>query len=343
MKNLIIYFTITCCLFFSQINAQETFETRAKVIATNIENITKDEKAALKSEVEKINTQLDNGSITKDEAEQQKLKLAATRAKNIETKVAIEQEKLNVLVQEKVDGKINETTKKTRFGGSFSVTRDTVQKSEKRTTSQFVLATGWNNLVTNNQVSNSEFRYMGSHFYEWGISYNTRIHKTNNLLHAKYGLSIMYHNIRPTDNRYFVNSGNQTNLQTASIDLKDSRFRNVYLVLPLHLEFDFSGNKTKDGGKPFYQTHQKLRFGIGGYAGVNVKSKQVLIYKDMDGNNVKNRTKGDFNTNDFIYGISTYIGYKETSLYLKYDLNPLFKDNLVKQNNISLGIRWDFN
>ena len=31
---------------------------------------------------------------------------------------------------------------------------------------------------------------------------------------------------------------------------------------------------------------------------------------------------------------------KETSLYVKYDLNPLFKDNAVKQNNISLGVIW---
>jgi hypothetical protein len=28
---------------------------------------------------------------------------------------------------------------------------------------------------------------------------------------------------------------------------------------------------------------------------------------------------------------------------LKYDLNPLFKDNAVKQNNVSLGLRFDFN
>jgi hypothetical protein len=53
--------------------------------------------------------------------------------------------------------------------------------------------------------------------------------------------------------------------------------------------------------------------------------------------------KGDFNSSNFIYGLSAYIGYKETSLYVKYDLNPLFRDNAVKQNNVSLGVRFDFN
>ncbi|MES2544957.1 MAG: hypothetical protein V4548_08735 [Bacteroidota bacterium] len=64
---------------------------------------------------------------------------------------------------------------------------------------------------------------------------------------------------------------------------------------------------------------------------------------DANGNDIRTREKGDFNTTDVIYGISTYIGYKETSLYVKYDLNPLFRDNAVNQNNISLGIRFDFN
>ena len=58
---------------------------------------------------------------------------------------------------------------------------------------------------------------------------------------------------------------------------------------------------------------------------------------------IRIKTKGDYNANDFIYGVSTYLGYKETSLYLKYDLNPLFENNEVDQNNISLGVRFDFN
>jgi hypothetical protein len=125
------------------------------------------------------------------------------------------------------------------------------------------------------------------------------------------------------------------------VNLKDSRFRNVYLTVPMHLEFDFTKSKDKDG-KKIFRSHESVRFGIGGYAGVRVKSKQKLCY-ELDGNDVSIKEKGSFNANDFIYGVSTYIGYKETSLYLKYDLNPLFKDNAIKQNNISLGVRFDFN
>jgi hypothetical protein len=344
MKNFTIYLAITACLIASKLSAQETFEDRVKAISDKIELITKEEKSALKVELEAVNKELEAGTITKAQADEKKMKLAETRSKNIETRIAQAQDELKELVKQKVDGKIND-----KYGYVYGIRikvdkkQDSIRKSrgERRTTSQFVFAAGVNNLVTDRAVAHSDFRYWGSHFYEWGFTSNTRLFKNDNLLHLKYGMSLMYNNLRPTDNRLFVVNGNQTNLETSTVNLKDSRFRNVYLTVPLHLEFDFTKAKDKDG-KKIFRTHESVRFGIGGYAGFRVKSKQKLCY-EIDGNEFSSKEKGDFNVNDFIYGVSTYIGYKETSLYLKYDLNPLFKDNAIKQNNISLGVRFDFN
>ena len=112
-------------------------------------------------------------------------------------------------------------------------------------------------------------------------------------------------------------------------------------MLPLHLEFDFTKSQVSNG-KTYFRTHKSFRFGIGGYAGINVKSKQILKF-DQDDLDYKTTIKGDYNVNNFIYGLSSYIGYRAFSLYAKYDLNPLFQNNLVKENNISLGIRVDLN
>ncbi len=218
---------------------------------------------------------------------------------------------------------------------------DKLNRHYKRTTSQMVFAAGLNNLVTDKSIQNSDFRYLGSHFYELGLTYNNRILKNDNLLHAKYGLSVMYNNLRATNNRNFVVEGHQTNLEVNPVTQEDSRFRTVSVVLPLHLEIDFSGNGTRDG-RPFFKTHDSFRLGLGGYFGANVKSKQIIKYEDDDYKS-KERMKGDFNVTPFVYGVSAYVGYESTSLYLKYDLNPLFKDNAVKQNNVSLGVRFDFN
>lgn len=342
MKNFIIYASLLLSLLATKLSAQETFEMKARAIADKIENITKEEKAALKTEIESVNKELEAGTITKEQADEKKLQFAETRSKNIETRVGQAQDELKELVNQKVEGKIKNGIEK--FTVKWDWTRnDSIrkQRGERRTTSQFVFAAGVNNLVTDGSVANSDFRYWGSHFYEWGTAWNTRLFKNDNLLHLKYGLSVMYNNLRPTDNRLFVVNGNQTNLETSPVNLKDSRMRNVYVTLPLHLEFDFTKAKDKDG-KKIFRTHQSVRFGIGGYAGFRVKSKQKYCY-ELDGHDYDVKEKGDFNVNDFIYGVSTYIGYKETSLYLKYDLNPMFQDNAIKQNNISLGVRFDFN
>lgn len=350
MRNFTIYLALSLCLFASKLVAQDkdikdaqttqTFETKAKAIGNKIEKITAEEKATLKTEIEEVNVQLEKGAITKEQADEKKKKLAEARATIIENRIAVVQEELKDLVQDKVDGKLKEVQKDKFFG--INVIKDTVRKSEKRTTTQFVFAMGINNLATDGKVAGSDFRYLGSHFYEWGNTYNTRLFKNNNLLHLKYGYSVMYNNLRPTDNRVFVKNGDQTNLEVSATHLDDSRFRNVYLVAPLHLEFDFSKNKTRDG-KSFFQSHESVRLGIGGYAGFRLKSKQFQKFEDTDGNNITVKDKGDFNVNNFIYGVSAYIGYKETSLYVKYDLNPIFENNVVKQNNISLGVRFDFN
>lgn len=343
---------------------EKSFEGRAEQISNGIRNDVREEKELLKKEIEAVDKQLIEEIITKSQAEEQKLKLAEFRAKIIEEKVKIHLEALKKLVQDDVDKILprsweNKGLSLTLFGNgvdgnikeksnfsfpamkAYNGQKDKDRQQNKRTSSQLVFAIGANNLVTNGSVANSDFRYWQSRFYEWGFTFNSRIIPNHNLLHAKYGLSLVYNDLRPTDNRHFVDNGSQTVLEINPLPQDDSRFRNVNLVLPLHLEFDFTKPKIKDG-KTYFKSHNSFRLGIGGYFGANLKSKQIIKY-DLDGYKTVDKTRGDFNTNDFIYGLSTYVGYKATSLYLKYDLNPLFRDNSVKQNNVSLGLRFDFN
>ena len=153
----------------------------------------------------------------------------------------------------------------------------------------------------------------------------------------------MYNILHATDNRYFVDNGETTDLEVYPLGLraKDTYFKNVFLTLPLHLEFDFSNTEGKDG-KRVFRTHQGFRVGLGGFVGYNTNSKQFLSYK-VDGYRYNTRQKGSWNVDDFNYGLSAYVGYKEVSLYVKYDLNPMFKNNPVDQHNASLGLRFDFN
>lgn len=345
MQKIILYISIALVTLVNTVSAQEkTFEQKAKEIAVNIKTIAEEEKKALKAEVEAIDKAVELGKMTKQDAETAKTKIAEERAKNIETKIAEQETALRDLVNGKLDiEEANDSIKEATLGIKIKSTKNDPNKSENKTTSQFVFATGFNNLVTDGAVANSQFGYARSTFYEWGLTWNTRLSKNSNLLHLKYGVGFMYNMLHATDNRVFSDVNDQTILVDAGVDTKANRtyFKNVYFVVPLHLEFDFSKTKTVDD-KKIFKSHEGVRFGIGGFVGVNSNSKQFIEYKIND-YKFSEKQKGDFNVNDFTYGLSTYIGYKQTSLYLKYDLNPMFKNNAVDQNNISLGIRFDWN
>jgi hypothetical protein len=344
MKTITFYVVAVLCLLANRLNAQETFEAQASAISKNIEMITKEEKDSLKVEVEQVNNLLEKGEINAAEATTRKQQLADKRAANIEARVAVEEQKLSQLVKDKVDGKLAPANSKFTFSfnkGDKTDSTKVKEQSFKRTTSQFVFALGVNRLVTDDKIDNSNFKWR-SDFYEWGVAFNTRILKNNNLLHAKYGLSLQYNNLRPDNNQIFVTEGGQTGLAPSGIDLDVSRLRYVNLVVPVHLEFDLT-KRQENGEKTYYPIHKSVRLGVGGYAGVNVKEKQIIKYTDADSHDVKLKQKGDFNVSDFVYGVSAYLGYGDISLYAKYDLQPVFANNVADQNNLSLGLRFDFN
>ena len=107
MRNFTIYLAAALCLFVSKMTAQEnTFNERVKVISAKIDNVTKQEKEALKREVESVNVELEEGKISAKEAEEKKKVFALKRADNIEQKVALYEQELKDLIQLKANGKL---------------------------------------------------------------------------------------------------------------------------------------------------------------------------------------------------------------------------------------------
>jgi hypothetical protein len=342
-----------------------SFEKKVELISTGMEFLLAKEKNELKMKIDSLETIFQQNKISAEELKELKLKEAEKSANRIEFGMEFFRVNLDSLIQKKIEkdtkeiifkidtvnGKKVYTYSKVTDGRHYDIPAFKVYKSEKdklerkskRTTSQFIIAWGFNNLVSNGAVANSDFSYLRSTFFEWGFTLNTRLSQNSNLFHLKYGLGFQYNTLHATDNRVLVDIGSETVLETYPINFKDNHtyFRNVYFVMPVHLEFDFSKTEEKDE-KKIFKSHQGFRFGLGGFAGVNTNSKQFIRY-ELDGKKVNEKTKADFNVNDFTYGLSAYVGYKVTSLYVKYDLNPMFKNNNIDQNNVSLGIRFDFN
>ena len=337
------------------IQAQEkSFEEKVKILSDRIERITEEERSQLKENIKEINSQLNLNEISDAEAQQFKKSAAEKSAKNIRQRVSEIEKQLQDLIQHKVDDEIFTEDNKKRFRiGGFDIDFDenhhkrhrSYRRHNRRTNSHTVLAFGLNNLVSEGSLSSiddSEFNFWQSRFFELGVNHKTRVFKNSSLLYIDYGMSVMYNTLRPRHNQFYVASGNSTTLQTHPIDLNKSKFKNVQLVVPVMLELDFSKPKfSEEEDKVSYRTNRSVRIGAGGFIGVNLKTKQVLKYKEND-IRVKERQKGDFNVNNFVYGLSAFIGHKDASFYVKYNLNELFKNATSEQNNISFGVRFDW-
>ena len=352
------------------LSQEKTFEKEVSKISKRIEKITKTQKDSLKTKVLSIDKRLQKGEITKVTADALKKEVAAYHARRIEKLVGEQERLLQLLVQDKTNGKIassNSSSKSDEDNNIFTIGNKTFgihinddnskereerrnrrwktkNKRQRSTTSQFVFAMGINNVLENDELSslnNSEYQLWRSRFYELGWTWKTRFSKNASNFYLKYGTSFLWNNLRLEGNRVHVKNGNSTDIQVFANQLSESRLRHVQMNFPVHLEWDFSRNKKYDDGFVRDRTNKSVRLGIGGFVGFKLGTRQYLEYKDANGVKVKEVQKDNFNMNTVNYGLSAYLGYRSTSLYVKYDLNPLFQN--TETRNISIGVRFDLN
>ncbi|GGD15652.1 hypothetical protein [Hyunsoonleella pacifica] len=318
-----------------------------------IKKVEAEEKALLKSEVEAIDVRLKNGEITQEEAQNLKMEMAKKRALNIENRTAILTNKIALLERnEKGYGTDeDEEVDYIRIGsndedlswiyiGKKKNDKPKHRKYDRRTKSDFVLAFGLNNaLIDGQSFDDTPYKIGGSRFFEMGWAWKYRLFKNSNFVRFKYGVSLHINGLKPNDNQYFVKNGNQTMLEEFPESLRKSKLTITNLVFPMHFEFG-SSKKIEKETYFRYSTKRKFKIGVGGYAGFNIGTRQKLKY-DLDGERIKDKQKRGLNTTDLVYGLSTYVAFGDTALYLKYDLSPIFKNQIIDQNNISLGVRFD--
>ncbi len=356
MRTITMYLVALLTLLLMQsVVAQDNYIEKVEILKEQKLSITRQEKEALKFEIAEIVKQLENGEITEEEANALKMKAAEKRALNIEERIAIIDNKISLL--ERNNGEVIELdTLNYKFAFELGLGDDDdklfgIRINEnrhrkepvydRRTYSDIVLAVGLNNAIIEGQsLNDSPYKIGGSRFFEMGWQWRTRVFKNTNFLRFNYGFSFQFNGLKPKDNQYLVSLDNgQSELQEFEYELNKSKFRMDNLVFPMHFEFGPSKLSTTEKTMR-YSLHNKFRVGLGGYAGFNLGTRQKLKYT-IDGEKVKDKLKRSYNTNDLVYGLSAYAGVDGVLLYVKYDLNPIFKDAALEQRNISLGLRFD--
>jgi hypothetical protein len=354
MRKITIYFFLVFIILgMNRATAQSSYKEQIEVLNAKKDKINQQEKEALKQEVAAINERLDQKQISLEEADRLKESAAKKRALNIENRIAIIDNTIALLERNEGIGLNSEN--EITFDESGDVIRIrwgdrepwTLFKNhhresvfDRRTYSDFVFAIGLNNaLIDGQSIEDSPYKFGGSRFAEFGWQWRTRIFQNTNFLRLNYGFSFQFNGLKPEDNQYFVANGTQTELEDFEFPLKKAKLRMDNLVFPVHIELGPS--KFRETEKTIrYLLHNQFRIGFGGYAGFNLGTRQKLKY-DRNGENVKDKLKRGYNTTDLVYGLSGYLGFDGVLLYAKYDLSPLFKDAIIEQHNISIGLRFD--
>lgn len=305
-------------------NAQETdvvsILTNNQIIKTAYES----ETLTIKEKIEMVNEQVEEGHITENQAYQ------------IISKMMEQNENEVVEVDEDYDydwGK-----EQNPFDFAMGVEVDTVVRYKKDV--KPYIAFGVGNVATDGAFANSEFGYLRSNYFEWGIGVRVPFNQYNNKWGIRYGLGFKYNGLATTQNQQFVLNGNETVTAPSVEDLKNNTayFRNTYITIPISLDFTTT-SKTYNAANRKFDTKSGFNFGIGGYVGYNINSKQFLRYENADGYKIHERQKGNWNVTDFQYGVTAYAGLDWIKLVFKYDLNPVFKNNPTDQNYWSLGLQ----
>jgi len=348
--SLLLLFTLLSLNSFAQDTTQVKLDDKAKMQLAQLEqkliDIETEEKNKLKDIIAELNTQQAQDSIySAKDFEDIKMKNAKRIAENIKNRQAIVQNQIDFLKRNgylaeersNLNSDDDEIETFTIFNKEFKIISDDDSKKKHRLSTQkdLIIAFGLNNAIPENGgLNDSPFKVGGSRFFEIGFLWSTPISK-NNFLRLDYGFSFQFNGLKPEDNQIFVENGDQTNLETFEFDLDKSKFRQDNLIFPVHLHFN-----TKRG-KGDYFTRSGFNFGLGGFVGLNLNNIQKLKF-EANGEDEKQKSRDDFNTNNFLYGLSAYAGFGDTTLYFTYNINPIFKDNPVDINNVQLGLRFAF-
>jgi len=169
MKTIIV--TLTLILFsfaMQEMHAQnDSIPNKTERLETLKQKIIDEEKEGLRNEIERIQLRLDKKSITQEEADKLKQEAAEKHALNIENKIAILENKMAL-----DERNSNNYTSIELLGNGKIVNINVNYEDEKdrvydrRTTSDLVLAAGFNNVISDeNSLDNSDFKIGGSRFF----------------------------------------------------------------------------------------------------------------------------------------------------------------------------------
>ncbi len=226
---------------------------------------------------------------------------------------------------------------------AFEINFESGSKSSQkriRTTSGLTLAFGYN-FIEGDNLGINDFSYSNNNYFAIGVHWLTALNKSQTI-RFRHGIEYQTQGTELNGNRSFtIDDPSNTQIQRLAFNADKAKFRQDQLVFPLHIEIGGTNKKEYDDGRVRYDDYDKLKIGIGGYAGFNMSSR--LKYKfESQGNDVKQTTINAFDNNVFLYGADAYVGYGDVTLFGRMALNDIFDSGSVDGQYAAFGLRFQW-
>lgn len=212
------------------------------------------------------------------------------------------------------------------------------RKESKRTFAMTEIHLGFNNYLNSEQSIPSAVNHSIKPINSISFSYN-KYAKTSLFakgpLFLKYGIGISSNNYKFSEPIQLIETNEGLLFESHDgHDVDKSKLSTLFVDVPLMLQFDFSKDKTEEGG---------FNIAAGPYVGYLLRAKSKYVYTDSNGNENKDKEKGDFYVNKIRYGLQGQFGVIGMNFFARYEFSNLFEKQKgpEKLNAFNFGIIFD--
>lgn len=332
MKRILLLLIL---VFAGNIYAQkDTFDKDLQKLTQEIDSIVKAKNTALQMAIDKLNKQVENKELTKEQADAAKKKLAEKYAEELDYIVYKKTAELKSFAKnKKVVGKVIIKDGDKDFSYTIRVVKQKrkkkrIEKSKHDNIGRdLIMAIGINNVITGQKpesIDQSPYKIGESRFFELGLQWKAPVIKHK--VYLRYGGSFVWNTLKPKNNQIHAIVNDTIRFETSPYNMEDSKLRSIWFKVPLSVEVDLPRR---------WDNH--LRLAVGVYGKGRLVSKQKLEYDD-NGHNAHSVVKGNWNQHRFNYGLTAEIGGSWWSIYANYDLAPVFMHHDWHQASLGLKI-----
>ncbi len=145
------------------------------------------------------------------------------------------------------------------------------------------------------------------------------------------GMGFNFNQIGFKNNYVLADSSDTISASISPINYSKNKLRAAYFQIPVMLEF----NTNKDNDKGVYMA-------VGVIGGVKLSSRIKRVY-EVNGDEIKEKTKGTYALNPFKVDATARLGYDNWGAFVNYSLIPLFDtDKTTAVHPVSFGLSYSF-